>query len=115
MEKEIKNAIIESARIDTGDRGLLTAWLHLDYGGSGQGFGGHALYLPKDFKHYTNKGDFAGHFIFRCMEIAGVEKWEDLKGKTIRVKSTRSGVDAIGHIVKEDWFNPSADFEKMSD
>lgn len=26
---EIKNAIISSTSIDTGDRGLLTAWLHL--------------------------------------------------------------------------------------
>lgn len=110
---EIKNAIIESAVIDTGDRGLLTAWLFLDYGGSGQGFGGYSLYLPKDYKHHTNKGDFAGHFIFRCMQIAGVEKWSDLKGKTIRVKATNGGVEAIGHIVKDDWFNPSEDFAKM--
>lgn len=115
MELEIKNAIIESAVIDTGDRGLLTAWLFLDYGGSGQGFGGYSLYLPKDFKHHTNKGDFAGHFIFRCMQIAGVEKWSDLKGKTIRVKCNHSKVEAIGHIVKDDWFNPSADFSKMSE
>lgn len=110
---EIKNAIIESAVIDTGDRGLLTAWLFLDYGGSGQGFGGYSLYLPKDYKHHTNKGDFAGHFIFRCMQIAGVEKWSDLKGKTIRVKANNGGVEAIGHIVKDDWFNPSEDFSKM--
>lgn len=110
---EIKNAIIESAVIDTGDRGLLTAWLFLDYGGSGQGFGGYSLYLPKDYKHHTNKGDFAGHFIFRCMQIAGVEKWSDLKGKTIRVKATNDGVEAIGHIVKDDWFNPSEDFAKI--
>lgn len=114
METEIKNAIIQSVTIDTGDRGLLTAWLHLDYGGSGQGFGGFALYLPKSYKHHSNKGDFAGHFIFRCMEIAGVEKWEQMKGKTIRVKSSHSKIEAIGHIVKDDWFNPSADFEQMS-
>lgn len=111
---EIKNAIIESAVIDTGDRGLLTAWLFLDYGGSGQGFGGYALYLPKDYKHFTNTGDFAGHFLFRCMQIAGVEKWSDLKGKTVRVKCEHSKVHAIGHIVKDDWFNPSEDFEQMA-
>ena len=75
MKIEIKNAIIKSISLDTGDRGLLTAWLHLDYGGSGQGFGGYALYLPKSFTHHTNKGDFAGHFIFRCMEVADVTEW----------------------------------------
>lgn len=110
---EIKNAIISSTSIDTGDRGLLTGWLHLDYGGSGQGFGGHILYLPKDYKHHTNKGDFAGHFIFRCMQIAGVERWDEVKGKTIRVKCEHSKVHAIGHIIKDDWFDPSKDFERM--
>lgn len=114
MEAEIKNAIIEDVTIDTGDRGLLTVWLYLNYGGTSQGFGGFALYLPKDFTHYTNKGDFAGHFIFRCMEIAGVGQWKDMKGKTVRAKSTHGSVEEIGHIVKDDWFNPSKDFEKMT-
>ena len=111
---EEKNAIIESVSIDDGDRGLLTAWLHLNYGGSGQGFGGFNLYLPKDYGHFTNKGDFAGHFIFRCMEIAGVTKWQDIKGKTVRVRADHGRVEAIGHIVKDDWFNPSEDFKKMA-
>lgn len=115
----IKNAVIQSVSLDTGDRGLLTAWLHLDYSGSSQGFGGFCLYLPKDFKHFTNKGDFAGHFIFRCMQICGVESWDNVKGKTIRVKTEgksefSSSIIAIGHIVKDDWFNPAEDFDKMS-
>lgn len=119
-EIKIKNALIESTTIDTGDRGLLTAWLTLDYGDGGhQGFGGFALYLPKDYSHYTEKGDFAGHFIFRCMQIAGVESWDKIKGKSIRVKHEgtsvfSSKIIAIGHITKNDWFNPSEDFKRMS-
>lgn len=113
---EIINAVIESAIIDTGDRNLLTVWLNLNYGGSSQGFGGYSLYLPKSYKHFTNKGDFAGHFIFRSMEIAGVTSWKDIVGKTIRVKRGKGlggDVIEIGHIVKNDWFNPSIDFKKM--
>ena len=112
MNTEIKNAIITSATLDTGDRGLLTSWIYLDYGGSGQGFGGFALYLPKSYRHHQLLSH-AGHWIFRVMQIAGVEKWDQLKGKTIRVKACHDKVEAIGHIVKDDWFCPSEDFKKQ--
>ena len=111
-ELEIRNAIITSAEITTSDHGLLTAWVHLDYGGSGQGFGGYALYLPKSFTH-SKLESVAGHFIFRCMEIAGVERWSAMTGKTVRVKCNLSHIQAIGHIVKEDWFDPKADFASL--
>lgn len=111
---ETKNAVIESATITNDDHGLLSAWLHLDYGGSGQGFGGYALYLPKGFTHSNPSGpNYAGHFIWRVMEIAGVSEWGKLKGKTIRVRCDHSAVHAIGHIVKEDWFCPSDDFRQF--
>ena len=108
-DTEIKNAIITSAKITNDDHNLLSAWLGLDYGGSGQGFGGYCLYLPKSFKHHELKS-FAGHFIWRVMEIADVSEWSKLPGKTIRVDATMTGVKGIGHIVKDDWFYPGRDF-----
>ena len=108
---ETRNAIITGARLDMGDRGLLTAWLDLDYGGTGQSFGGWALYLPKSYSHHELKS-VAGHFIFRCMEIAGADEWNKIVGKSIRVKAEHSKVHAIGHITKDDWFQPSMDFKE---
>jgi hypothetical protein len=111
---EVKNAIIKDASIAINDRGILDVWLTLDYGGSGQGFGGYALYLPASFVHHKLNGpNYAGHFSWRVMEIAGVTEWSKLPGKTIRVQAEHSKVHAVGHIVKDDWFNPSRDFDCM--
>ena len=42
------------------------------------------------------------------LKVAGVERWEDLKGQTVRVAMENDGWDAksigIGHIVKDEWF-----------
>lgn len=107
-----RNAIISGAEIDIGERGVLDCWLSLDYGDCGaQGFGGYALYLPKGYRHHHLES-CAGHFIFRVLEVAGATKWKDLLGKTIRVRASHSKVEAIGHIVKDDWFCPAIDLKK---
>lgn len=113
-EIETRNAIIENITISSEDHGVLDAWIFLDYGGSGQGFGGYVLYKPEskynqDFDHQWN---FAGHFIWKVMEVAGVTRWENLKGKTIRVKAEQNHIHAIGHIVKDIWFCPAEEFAK---
>jgi hypothetical protein len=108
---ETKNAVIQKAIIDIGDRGFLTASLSLDYGYSIQSFGGFALYLPKSFQHHRLNSS-AGHFIFRVLEIAGVDQWDQLINKCIRVKATDTGVSEIGHIINDDWFNPQEEFKE---
>lgn len=106
----IKNAVITAATISNEDYGCLSVWLTLDYGGTGQGFGGFNL-GNKTLKEFSKEGGNAcGWFLNRCMAVADVTKWDDMVGKTIRVSSSHEKVDAIGHILKDDWFNPSKDF-----
>lgn len=114
-EPFICNAVIESAEICDSDRGLLDCWLTLNYGDGGvQGFGGYALYLPKSFTHHRLES-VAGHHIWRCMEIAEVKRWSDMKGRTIRVRKEGKwgGIRAIGHIVKDDWYCADEDFAAL--
>ena len=107
---EVRNAIITSAPLTKADNGVLIAWLQVSYGESGfQSFGGYSLYVPK--ANLANvMHSCAGHFIWRVLEIAGVEEWSQLPGKTIRVRIEGDRIDAIGHIVEDDWFCPREDF-----
>jgi len=112
------NALIEAVRITNDDHGTLSAWLTLDYGEEGghQGFGGYALYLPTSFKHHKGQGNYAGLFIWRCMEVAEVTEWNQMVGKSIRVRrgdNFGDSVEAIGHITKAVWFCPKEEFAAL--
>lgn len=113
------NAVIKSASLQLDNGAFLSMWLDLDYGnGSGQGFGGYVLGALPDCaagKHESHS-NIAAEFIVRCFIAAGVEKFNELAGKTIRVKKPTEwgGILAIGHIVKDDcWFNPQETFDRM--
>lgn len=108
---DVLNAIIRRAELSSDDHGVLSGWVHVDLGGSSQGFGGIVLYLPKAARNHRLMSP-AGHWIWRVMEVAGVTSWGDLPGKTIRIQKEdyNSPIVKIGHIVKNDWFCPSEDF-----
>lgn len=105
MALEIKNATITSTMLGSEDHGIFTFVLHLDYGGSGQGAGCISLdgYDKETDKRFFHPKSMA--LIARICEIAGVDKWEDLKGKHIRVKADWDYVAEIGHLLKDDWLN----------
>ena len=112
MDREIKNAKITGTMLGQEDHGILSCMINLNYGGSGQGFGGYCLDEP----HKVN-GEFKGRrgtaygmeFIRRVLETVGVEKWEDLKGKHVRADCEWVRVHGIGHITENKWFYPERD------
>jgi len=106
-----QNAIITGFSIRMERGFVLDSWIQLDFGGSTQGFGGFALYLSKTAKHHKVES-VAGHWLWRLLEIAGVEDTANLVGKTIRVRKEDEfdRITAIGHIINDDWFDPSAEF-----
>ena len=102
----IENVQISSAYIRV-ERGIfLTAGLFVDGDGWGQNFGGSLLVN----KHhgFNEKSGWGLEYISRIMEIAGVEEWSDVKGCFIRIKrgAESEAIEAIGHIIKDDWFSP---------
>lgn len=110
---EIRNAIITAATLRIERDFILDSWVHVLLGGAGQGFGGFALYLGKLATHHTVESP-AGHWIYRVLEIAGVKDWDRLEGKAIRVRIENGRIEAIGHIVNDDWFDPRKDFAERA-
>ena len=106
------NAVIKSATITNADHGVLSAYIHLDYGGAGQAFGGYVLYSPSA-KSGSHEANYAGLFIWRVLETVGVSEWERLPGKTVRVRQEHDKVHAIGHIVKDEWFYAGQEFTAL--
>lgn len=81
MEREI--AKIVKTTLGYEDHGILTFFLHLEYGGGGQGAGGYALDRYSEMAKRRVGTEEGCEFIIRVLRACGVSKWEDLKGRTI--------------------------------
>ena len=106
-EDTIINAKIQSTQFGICDHGIMTFFLNLEWGGGGQGLGGYALDGGN-----PRRGSGIGILAIReILETVGVENWEDLKGKLVRVKhfgwgSIRKPI--IGNIMEDKWFDLEA-------
>jgi hypothetical protein len=106
---EYENAVIESTTLGI-QHGVLTCWLHLAGDGWGCGFGGYAL-DEWDPETRTRHGDQrTAQFINRILSVVGVDAWEKLPGKVIRVNRARvgDGITIIGNVVKDEWLDAPA-------
>lgn len=111
MTPERKIAKIVHTSLEIEDHGCLIAWLHLDYGGSGQGAGGHVLWTE------THRSGYGADFIARLLNACGVRKWENLVGRTVYVTCDYAKVHSVEPLPTEpgeafnfaEWQQQSAD------
>lgn len=110
---EIRNAKIVKTKLGTEDHGIFTFWLDVDFDGGGVGIGGWALdeWDPAQKKRVFQSESM--EIIQKILETVGVENWEDLSGKYIRIKSDGWGstVEEIGNLMSEKWLNFRTFFE----
>lgn len=114
MDNTVKtqNAKIKSTFLGMEDHGIWTFSLNLDYGSAGQSAEGFCLDEPR---HKNEK--FIGRFgtskgmqaIMEICKVVGVDSWEELPNKYIRVKANYEKVYAIGNMLEDKWM----DFEKF--
>jgi len=95
-----QNATITSVEIEI-QHGVYTISITLDYGGSGQVFGGYCLAKEKD------PSPLMAAWITGLMETFEVERLSDLKGLPCRVVATHMKAKIIGHYLKDKWFDPA--------
>ncbi len=97
MKEAICNGIIKSTWLGFEDHGMYTFFLDIDYGGSGQGFGGYGL-----------NDRLAGMTVRRILEVLETERWEHLPHTPVRIKREHEGFGAkaiaIGHLLNDQWF-----------
>lgn len=88
---------IKSTRLGWEDHGILSAMLHCEYPGGGQGVGGFCLDMPVPREERKpNELDRVGtayglDHLMQVMWTAGVDRWEKLPGTSIIMLATGRG------------------------
>lgn len=111
---KIENAKITEVDLSMEDHGCLTLYMVLEGGCWGCCYGGYCL-----GKGDVGASEFEGskkglEYIMHIMNTVGVSKFQDLKGKYLRVatKGWGSNIKIIGNIMKDEWFDPEEFFSK---
>lgn len=114
MRNEMLNDKITETKLGE-DHGCLTAYICVEGDGWGGGMGGHCLdHWHRDVGYYDSPDGYGA--IIELMKTLEVDKWEDLKGKYVRVHvDEHNTIDRIGHLMKNKWFSFKEYFEKVKE
>lgn len=104
---EIRNAIITDAFLGREDHGIFTFYIGVEFSGAWCRVGGYALDAPSDVKGKRKYLPGGLEAISIILDVIGVNSWEDLKGKYIRVKynGLSQPIHEIGNLMADKWFN----------
>lgn len=105
--KEILNAKIISTFLGYEDHGRFVYRIIVDYGSTQQGLGDYVL---DTFIGSRGKCVGSSMGMDKLMDITktvGVDSWENLKGKHIRVEREDHLIKRIGNILMDKWFDPN--------
>lgn len=110
MGVEIYNARIADASLYIEDHDILTISLDLEINGYHQSFGGYNL--------QAGGKNYCAIFVRGILDILDVREWNKVKGQYCRVRYNNgkgvgcgNRIDAIGHIMKDQWFDPSEEMK----
>lgn len=111
---KIENAIIESTFLGYEDHGILTFVIGLKGACFSVGFGNVALdqWSEKEGRRVAQPKSM--DCIAKILEVVGVDHWEDLKGKHVRIAFNDLGstVTRIGNIIENKWLDLEQAFEE---
>lgn len=107
---KLENALIKNVSLSSSAYCCLTFDLTLEGSGWGCVYGGYCLgkVYPDSYEKDTYECSAAGmEVIMRIMDVVGVSRLEDMKGKYVRVATKKWGdsVKIIGNIIKDRWFD----------
>ena len=113
--QEIKNAQITKTQLGREDHGIMTFMFFVKISdGTSCGIGGYCL---DEYDASTKTRVFRAESmeaVSKILDVVGVDSWEQLPGKYIRVKDQGWGstIDEIGNLMENKWFNLREFFSK---
>lgn len=112
----IVNATIESTMLGREEHGIFTFFLYVNLGKDiGHcGIGGYALDMYDTKAKRRKIQSKSIEFISKILDVVGVETWEDLPGKYIRVNIEGGWgmrIYEFGNIIEEKWISFDEFFE----
>ena len=102
--REIENARITKTWLGYEDHGIMTSYITLNYGGSGQSFGGWCI-----------GGSYMDVWVRGVLKVLNKRKWEEIIGEYVQADHDKGKVYGIRSILGGEWFYPEEEFKKVKE